>query len=56
MTFSDEEYYEVIQKNKSVEEAYQSIKVICNELQNETNCPEEDIDHFLKFICGKWKN
>ena len=56
MTFTDQEYFEVIQKNKSVKNAFESIKSICNDLQNNTKCPEEDIDHFLKFIAGKWKD
>ncbi len=56
MSFSDEEYFEVIQKNEEVMKAYETIKGICKDLQKHTNCPEEDIDYFLKFIAGKWKN
>ena len=56
MSFSDDEYFEVIQKNKQVKEAFNSIKEICNQLHEMTDCPEDDIDHFLKFIAGKWKN
>ena len=56
MTFSDQEYFEVIQKNDTVKEAYESIKNICINLQRQTNCPEEDIDYFLKFISEKWKS
>ena len=56
MSFSDEEYFEVIQKNKQVKEAFNSIKEICNQLHEMTACPEDDIDYFLKFIVGKWKN
>ena len=56
MTFSDQEYFEVIQKNNTVKEAYESIKEICKSLQEQTNCPEEDIDYFLKFISGNWRN
>ena len=56
MPFSDEEYFEVIQNNKKVKEAYEAIKLICKELYQDTTCPEEDIDYFLQFICGKWKN
>ena len=55
MTFSDDEYFEVIQKNIHVKEAFHSIKVICNKLHKETGCPEDDIDYFLKFIAGKCK-
>ena len=56
MAFSDEEYFEVIQKNKDVNDAFESIKNICNKLHRETGCPEEDIDNFLQFIAGKWMN
>ena len=56
MSFSDQEYFEVIQKNKEVKNAYETIKSICNDLQQQTNCPPEDIDYFLKFIAGKWQN
>ena len=55
MTFSDDEYFEVIQKNEQVRDAFNSIKLICNKLHEETNCPKDDIDYFLKFIAGKWK-
>ena len=43
MSFSDEEYFEVIQKNKQVKEAFNSIKEICNQLQEMTECPDEDL-------------
>ena len=56
MAFSDEEYFEVIQKNKDVKNAFESIKDICNKLHVDTGCPEEDIDNFLQFIAGKWLN
>ena len=56
MSFSDEEYFEVIQKNQQVKKAFNSIKEICNQLHEMTACPEDDIDYFLKFIAGKWKN
>ena len=55
MSFSDDEYFEVIQKNKQVKEAFNSIKEICTQLHEITDCPEDDIDYFLKFIAGKWK-
>ena len=55
MPFSDDEYFEVIQNNKQVKEAFNSIKEICKQLHEKTSCPEEDIDYFLKFIVGKWK-
>ncbi len=56
MTFTDKEYFEVIQKNETVKEAYESIKKTCINLQNKTNCPEEDIENFLKFISKQWND
>ena len=56
MPFTDEEYFEVIQKNKEVKKAFEAIRSICIDLQKETNCPQEDIDDFLRFIEGKWKD
>ena len=54
MTFTDQEYFEVIDKNETVKEAYENIKQICINLQNKTNCPEEDLENFLKFISRQW--
>ncbi len=54
MTFTDKEYLDVIQKNEAVKEAYETIKQTCINLQKQTNCPEEDIENFLKFISKKW--
>ena len=56
MTFTDNEYLEVIQKNETVKVAYETIIQTCINLQKETNCPEEDIENFLKFISKKWNN
>ena len=56
MSFSDDEYFEVIQNNKQVKDAFNSISDICKKLHEITACPEDDIDYFLKFIAGKWKN
>ena len=56
MSFSDDEYFEAIQKNKHAKEAFNSIKQICKQLHEVTECPEDDIDYFLRFIAGKWKN
>ena len=56
MTFTDNEYLEVIQKNETVKEAFDQIKQICTHLQEQTNCPEEDVENFLIFISKKWKN
>jgi len=56
MTFTDKEYFEVIQKNETVKEAYEKIKHICMNLHKQTNCPEEDIENFLKFISKQWND
>ena len=56
MTFTDNEYFEVIQKNQTVKEAYEAIKQTCVNLQKQTNCPEGDIENFLNFISKQWNN
>ena len=50
MAFTDQEYFEVFEKNEIVKEAYENIKKICTDLQKQTNCPEEDLKDFLEFI------
>ena len=54
MTFTDKEYFEVIEKNETVKEAYENIKQICIDLQKQTNCPEEDLKDFLNFISRQY--
>ena len=54
MPFTDQEYFEVIEKNGAVKEAYGNIKQICVDLQKQTNCPEEDLKDFLEFISRQW--
>ena len=54
MAFTDQEYFEVIEKNEIVKEAYENIKQICIDLQKQTNCHEEDLKDFLEFISGQW--
>ena len=54
MPFTDQEYFEVIEKNEIVKKAFESIKQICIDLQKQTNCPEEDLKDFLEFISKKW--
>ena len=50
MPFTDQEYFDVIEKTKKVKEAYENIKQICIDLQKQTNCPEDDLKYFLEFI------
>ena len=54
MPFTDQEYFEVIEKNERVKEAYKNIKQICIDLQIQTNCPSEDLKDFLEFISRQW--
>ena len=54
MPFTDQEYFEVIEKNEIVKKAFENIKQICIDLQKETNCPEEDLKDFLEFISKQW--
>ena len=49
MPFTDQEYFEVIEKNEIVKKAFENIKQICIDLKKQTNCPEEDLKDFLEF-------
>ena len=46
--FTDQEYFEVFEKNEIVKKAFENIKQICIDLQKQTNCPEEDLKDFLE--------
>ena len=35
---------------------FNKISEACRELKRNTDCPDEDVDNFLKFICGKWNS
>ena len=50
MPFTDQEYFEVIEKNEIVKKAFENIKQICLDLQKQTDCPEDDLKEFLEFI------
>ena len=54
MSFTDQEYFEVIEKNEIVKQAFDNIKQICIDLQKQTNCPEEYLKDFLEFISKQW--
>ena len=54
MPFTDQEYFEVFEKNEIVKKAFENIKQICIDLQKQTNCPEEDLKDFLEFISKQW--
>ena len=49
MPFTDQEYFEVIEKNEIVKKAFENIKQICIDLQKQTNCPEEDLKDCLLY-------
>jgi len=54
MPFTDQEYFEVIEKNEIVKKAFENIKQTCIELQKQTNCPEEDIKDFQENNSKQW--
>ena len=54
MSFTDQEYFDVIETNESVKDAYENIKKICINLQKQTNCPEGDLENFLEFMSRQW--
>tara|TARA_B100001029_G_C14893841_1_gene356970 strand:+ start:287 stop:457 length:171 start_codon:yes stop_codon:yes gene_type:complete len=54
MAFTDQEYFEVIEKNETVKDAYENIKQICIKLKKQTDCPDEDLENFLQFISRQW--
>ncbi len=41
MPFTDQEYFEVIEKNEIVKKAFENIKQICIDLQKQTNIKSE---------------
>jgi len=51
---TDEIVNEFIEKNEIVKKAFENIKLICIDLQKQTNCPEEDLKDFLEFISKQW--
>ncbi len=55
MEFSDDQMKKAISINDDVRTCYEKITEACLELKNNTGCPDDDIDRFLRFIIGKWK-
>ncbi len=53
--FTDEQMMSVVSQNPIVRESYERIRTACRELQNETGCPDEDIDTLLSFLIGRWQ-
>ncbi len=53
--FTDDQIRDAIAKNSFVRDSYQKIKEACQDLRDQTGCPDEDVDNFLKFLIGKWQ-
>ena len=56
MVFTDKQMFQAIEANINVKECFNKISEACKELQNKTNCPDDDVDRFLEFTIGKWSN
>ena len=56
MSFSDKQLIEAINSNIDVKECFNKISEACMELQSKTDCPDDDINRFLEFAIGRWKN
>ena len=54
MPFTDQDFFEIIEKNQTVKKAYENIQQICIDLQKQTNCPKDDLKDFLEFISRNW--
>ena len=54
MAFTDNQMIEALEANIDVKQCFNKISDACNELQNKTGCPDDDVDRFLEFIIGKW--
>ena len=55
MGFSEKQYYQSLDSNENVKQAFIQITDACKKLQSQTGCPDDDIDEFLRFITRKWK-
>ena len=55
MAFTDKQLFEAIEKNIEVKECFNKITEACQELKDNTGCPDDDVDRFLEFTIGKWK-
>ena len=55
MAFTDNQISEAIEKNENIKHCFRQISDVCNELKSITDCPDDDVDRFLEYIIGKWK-
>ncbi len=53
--FTDEQMMAAIAKGGLVKSFYDKFQKICQELQEETGCPDEDVDRLLQFLIGRWQ-
>ncbi len=53
--FTDEQMMAAIAREGIVRDSYTKIQEVCQELQAETGCPDEDIDNLLYFLVGRWQ-
>jgi len=56
MTFTDKQILDAIEANIDVKKCFTKISEACMELQCNTGCPDDDVDRFLEFSIGKWRN
>ena len=56
MGFTNEQMIKAISQEGIVKESANKIKEACKNLQDKTNCPDEDIDDLLNFLVGRWNN
>ena len=55
MAFTEDQMKECLSRNGVVNESVNQIKGICQALQRETGCPDEDVDDLLNFLVARWK-
>ena len=55
MAFTEEQMNFAISKDGVVKDAVSNIKESCRKLQENTDCPDEDVDDLLDFLIGRWK-
>lgn len=55
MAFTEDQMKECLSRNGVVNDSVNQIKGICQALQRETGCPDEDVDDLLNFLVARWK-
>ena len=54
MAFTDKQMLDAIKANVDVRNCFNKISEACKDLQQKTDCPNDDVDRFLEFAIGKW--